>query len=197
MPNSPGRIWTKLLLALVAVAILAAAGSALRHRAAAGSATQPSAAEVLTVTRGTVEKSVESAGKVVPNLEVDIKCRASGEVVQLPVDISQKVKRDDLLCQLDKSDAELAVKSAQVAVETATARVLLSGLAPVTVRQIGDILRGAKDHGVAVLLVEQNLRFATTVADRHYLLAQGRVVEALDNRDVKQREDELLAHLGL
>jgi HlyD family secretion protein len=123
MPNSPGRIWTKLLLALVAVAILAAAGSALRHRAAAGSATQPFAAEVLTVTRGTVEKSVESAGKVVPNLEVDIKCRASGEVVQLPVDISQKVKRDDLLCQLDKSDAELAVKSAQVAVETATARL--------------------------------------------------------------------------
>jgi branched-chain amino acid transport system ATP-binding protein len=71
------------------------------------------------------------------------------------------------------------------------------GLAPVTVRQIGDILRGAKEHGVAVLLVEQNLRFATTVADRHYLLAQGRVVEALDNRDVEQREDELLAHLGL
>ncbi|MBM9439704.1 ABC transporter ATP-binding protein [Actinacidiphila bryophytorum] len=84
----------------------------------------------------------------------------------------------------------------------AGARVLLcdeptEGLAPVTVRQIGDILRGAKEHGVAVLLVEQNLRFATTVADRHYLLAQGRVVEALDNRDVKQREDELLAHLGL
>ncbi|UWE12225.1 ABC transporter ATP-binding protein [Actinacidiphila bryophytorum] len=84
----------------------------------------------------------------------------------------------------------------------AGARVLLcdeptEGLAPVTVRQIGDILRGAKEHGVAVLLVEQNLRFATTVADRHYLLAQGRVVEALDNRDVEQREDELLAHLGL
>lgn len=84
----------------------------------------------------------------------------------------------------------------------AGARVLLcdeptEGLAPVAVRQIGGILRGAKEHGVSVLLVEQNLRFATTVADRHYLLAQGRVVEALDNRDVKRREDELLAHLGL
>ncbi|MFD8212524.1 ABC transporter ATP-binding protein [Streptomyces sp. NPDC059697] len=84
----------------------------------------------------------------------------------------------------------------------AGARVLLcdeptEGLAPVIVQQIGEILRGAKEHGVSVLLVEQNLRFAATVAERHYLLAQGRIVEALDNADVRQREGELLAHLGL
>jgi branched-chain amino acid transport system ATP-binding protein len=84
----------------------------------------------------------------------------------------------------------------------AGARVLLcdeptEGLAPVIVQQIGEILRGAKEHGVSVLLVEQNLRFATTVADRHYLLAQGRIVESLDNADVRQRERELLAYLGL
>ncbi|HEY5835238.1 ABC transporter ATP-binding protein [Streptomyces sp.] len=84
----------------------------------------------------------------------------------------------------------------------AGARVLLcdeptEGLAPVIVRQIGEILRGAKDDGVSVLLVEQNLRFAATVADRHYLLAQGRIVESLDNADVRQREGELLAYLGL
>ncbi|MEV0492051.1 ABC transporter ATP-binding protein [Streptomyces atratus] len=84
----------------------------------------------------------------------------------------------------------------------AGARVLLcdeptEGLAPVIVQQIGEILRGAKEHGVSVLLVEQNLRFAATVADRHYLLAQGRIVESLDNTDVRQREGELLAYLGL
>ncbi|MFE0511471.1 ABC transporter ATP-binding protein [Streptomyces sp. NPDC058964] len=72
----------------------------------------------------------------------------------------------------------------------AGARLLLcdeptEGLAPVAVQRIGEILREAKQHGVAVLLVEQNLRFATTVADRHYLLAQGRVVESLDNDDVR------------
>lgn len=82
------------------------------------------------------------------------------------------------------------------------ARVLLcdeptEGLAPVIVQQIGEILREAKDDGVAVLLVEQNLRFATTVADRHYLLAQGRLVESLDNAGVREREGELLAYLGL
>jgi branched-chain amino acid transport system ATP-binding protein len=82
------------------------------------------------------------------------------------------------------------------------ARLLLcdeptEGLSPLLVRQVGDILRQAKQHGVAVLLVEQNLRFATTVADRHYLLAEGRIVESLDNERVREREGELLQYLGI
>lgn len=82
------------------------------------------------------------------------------------------------------------------------ARLLLcdeptEGLSPLLVRQVGDILAQAKQHGVAVLLVEQNLRFATTIADRHYLLAEGRIVEALDNASVKEREQDLLQYLGI
>jgi len=82
------------------------------------------------------------------------------------------------------------------------ARVLLcdeptEGLAPIIVQRIGEILCEAKEHGLGVLLVEQNLRFATTVADRHYLLDRGRVIESLANSDVRQRENELLAYLGL
>jgi branched-chain amino acid transport system ATP-binding protein len=82
------------------------------------------------------------------------------------------------------------------------ARLLLcdeptEGLSPLLVTQIGDILRRAKAHGLTVLLVEQNLHFATTVADRHYLLAEGRVVEELANDQVREREHELLAYLGL
>jgi branched-chain amino acid transport system ATP-binding protein len=71
------------------------------------------------------------------------------------------------------------------------------GLAPVIVQRIAEIIREAKRHGVAVLLVEQNVKFAATVADRHYLLAQGRVVESLDNAAFQSRETELLAHLGM
>jgi branched-chain amino acid transport system ATP-binding protein len=71
------------------------------------------------------------------------------------------------------------------------------GLAPVIVQRIAEIIREAKAHGIAVLLVEQNVKFASTVADRHYLLAQGRVVESLDNADFARRESELLAHLGM
>lgn len=71
------------------------------------------------------------------------------------------------------------------------------GLAPVIVQRIGDIIRDIKADGVAVLLVEQNVKFASTVADRHYLLAQGRVVEQLDNATFQAREGELLEHLGI
>jgi branched-chain amino acid transport system ATP-binding protein len=71
------------------------------------------------------------------------------------------------------------------------------GLSPLLIRQIGDILRRVKAEGVTVLLVEQNLHFATTVADRHYLLAEGRVVATLDNAEVKRREHELLEYLGI
>ena len=82
------------------------------------------------------------------------------------------------------------------------ARLLLAdepteGLAPILVRRIGEIIADVKAHGVVVLLIEQNLHFATTVADRHYLVAQGSVVETLDNAEVRERERELLAYLGI
>jgi branched-chain amino acid transport system ATP-binding protein len=82
------------------------------------------------------------------------------------------------------------------------ARLLLmdepsEGLAPVVVARIGAIIRETKATGVGVLLIEQNVKFAATVADRHYLLSQGRVVEALDNSEFQRREGELLEHLGI
>ncbi|MPZ00492.1 MAG: ATP-binding cassette domain-containing protein [Actinophytocola sp.] len=82
------------------------------------------------------------------------------------------------------------------------ARILLAdepteGLAPLLVQRIGEIIRTVKEHGVTVLLIEQNVHFASTVADRHYLIAQGRVVESLDNAEVRQREHELLEYLGI
>jgi branched-chain amino acid transport system ATP-binding protein len=82
------------------------------------------------------------------------------------------------------------------------ARLLLAdepteGLAPLLVQQIGEIIRTVKAHGVTVLLIEQNIHFASTVADRHYLMSQGRVVESLDNAEIERREQELLEYLGI
>ncbi|MDP9319469.1 MAG: ABC transporter ATP-binding protein [Chloroflexota bacterium] len=82
------------------------------------------------------------------------------------------------------------------------ARLLLldeptEGLAPILVQQIAAILRDAKAEGRTVLLVEQNLRFATAVADRHYLLSGGMIVATLGNDEVRARESELLQHLGI
>jgi branched-chain amino acid transport system ATP-binding protein len=65
------------------------------------------------------------------------------------------------------------------------------------VAQIGTIIREIKATGAGVLLVEQNVKFAATVADRHYLLSQGRIVETLDNAEFQRREGELLKYLGI
>ena len=71
------------------------------------------------------------------------------------------------------------------------------GLAPVIVNAIGDLIREIKKSGVTILLVEQNMRFATSVADRHYLMVHGRIVESMSNADAIAREQDLLAHLGV
>ena len=58
------------------------------------------------------------------------------------------------------------------------------GLAPVIVQRIGEIIRQLKGRGFTILLVEQNFRFAATVADRHYVMEDGRVVDMIAAADV-------------
>jgi branched-chain amino acid transport system ATP-binding protein len=71
------------------------------------------------------------------------------------------------------------------------------GLAPAIVDQIGGLIQTMKADGVTILLVEQNVRFATSVADRHYVVAGGQVVQMLDNAEFTAREAELLSMLGV
>ncbi|MGD1066735.1 MAG: ABC transporter ATP-binding protein [Vulcanimicrobiaceae bacterium] len=71
------------------------------------------------------------------------------------------------------------------------------GLAPVIVERIGQLIRAMKADGMTVLLVEQNVRFATGVADRHHIVVHGTVAQTLDNADVIARERELLDLLGV
>jgi branched-chain amino acid transport system ATP-binding protein len=71
------------------------------------------------------------------------------------------------------------------------------GLAPVIVNAIGDLILEMKKSGLTILLVEQNIRFATRVADRHYLMVHGKIAESMTNAEVIQRESDLLAHLGV
>jgi branched-chain amino acid transport system ATP-binding protein len=71
------------------------------------------------------------------------------------------------------------------------------GLAPVIVDRIGEIVKQMKADGISVLLVEQNVRFAAAVADRHHIVADGRVEQVLDTADLIARETELLSLLGV
>jgi branched-chain amino acid transport system ATP-binding protein len=82
------------------------------------------------------------------------------------------------------------------------ARLLLldeptEGLAPVIVQQIGRTIAKLKAQGFTILLVEQNFRFAATVADRHYVIEHGRVADMIRNADLDASMDKLHDYLGV
>jgi branched-chain amino acid transport system ATP-binding protein len=82
------------------------------------------------------------------------------------------------------------------------ARLLLldeptEGLAPVIVQQIGALIRTLKTKGFTILLVEQNFRFAATVADRHYVVEHGRVVDDIANDRLNDNIEKLQEYLGV
>jgi branched-chain amino acid transport system ATP-binding protein len=71
------------------------------------------------------------------------------------------------------------------------------GLAPVIVQRIGEVIRTLKSRGFTILLVEQNFRFAATVADRHYVMEDGRVVDMIAAADVQASIGKLQTYLGV
>ena len=71
------------------------------------------------------------------------------------------------------------------------------GLAPVIVQQIGRTIGKLKEKGFTILLVEQNFRFAATVADRHYVMEHGRVVDMIPNAALEANMTKLHEYLGV
>ena len=65
------------------------------------------------------------------------------------------------------------------------------------VQRIGEVIRTLKSRGFTILLVEQNFRFAATVADRHYVMEDGRVVDTMAAADVQANVGKLQAYLGV
>ena len=82
------------------------------------------------------------------------------------------------------------------------ARLLLldeptEGLAPVIVKQIGRTIGQLKARGFTILLVEQNFHFAATVADRHYVMEHGRIVDMIANSELDAKMPKLHEYLGV
>jgi branched-chain amino acid transport system ATP-binding protein len=71
------------------------------------------------------------------------------------------------------------------------------GLAPVIIEQIGRTIARLKQEGFTIILVEQNFRFAQTVADRHYVVEQGKVIDMIPNAALDRNIDKLHAYLGV
>ncbi len=82
------------------------------------------------------------------------------------------------------------------------ARLLLldeptEGLAPVIIQQIGKTIRALKSQGFTILLVEQNFRFASTVADRYYIMEHGRIIDRFANAELDANIEKLHDYLGV
>jgi branched-chain amino acid transport system ATP-binding protein len=71
------------------------------------------------------------------------------------------------------------------------------GLAPVIIQQIGRTIRALKERGFTILLVEQNFHFASTVADRYYVMEHGRIVDEFANSELEGNTDKLHDYLGV
>jgi branched-chain amino acid transport system ATP-binding protein len=82
------------------------------------------------------------------------------------------------------------------------ARLLLldeptEGLAPVIIQQIGKTIHILKEQGFTILLVEQNFRFASTVADRYYVMEHGRIIDRFSNSELDANVEKLHDYLGV
>ncbi len=71
------------------------------------------------------------------------------------------------------------------------------GLAPVIIDQIGVAVRALKQRGFTIVLVEQNFRFAATIADRHYVMDRGKVVDTISSDQLEANTERLHAWLGV
>jgi len=71
------------------------------------------------------------------------------------------------------------------------------GLAPVIIQQIGQTIKRLKGEGFTILLVEQNFRFAATVADRYYIVEHGKIIDGFANAELQSNMDKLHTYLGV
>jgi HlyD family secretion protein len=153
--------------ALIVVLIVGGLWVSLGRGEAQNPAAQPTTVQV---TRGDIRLAVACTGRVVSNLDVDIKCKASGEVIKLPFDISDKVKKDDLLMELDPVDQQRVLHQAEVELSASQARLAIA---------------------------KQNLTIAestlTTDRKRAEATLQSAQVRAADTRAKAERMKQLLA----
>ena len=71
------------------------------------------------------------------------------------------------------------------------------GLAPVIVQALGRMIRTLKERGYTIIIVEQNFRFAAPLADRHYVIEHGRIVEMVTMAELASKIDKLHVLLGV
>ena len=74
---------------------------------------------------------------------------------------------------------------------------ITEGLAPVIKQTLGRVIRDLKERGFTIVLVEQNFRFAAPLADRHYVMENGRIAESFSAHELESKQDTLHTYLGV
>lgn len=74
---------------------------------------------------------------------------------------------------------------------------ITEGLAPVIVQKLGEVLVKLKEKGLTIVLVEQNFRFAAPLADRHYLMEHGKIIDEISAAELPSKQEFLSQSLGV
>lgn len=74
---------------------------------------------------------------------------------------------------------------------------MTEGLAPVIVETLGETIRELRQRGLTIVLVEQNFHFAAPLADRHYIIENGRVAETVDGSEIEAKAEHINQYLSV
>ena len=147
------------------------------------------------------ERAIFSSLSVEENLMLPPQVRPGGLTVEQIFELFPNIK-ERLSSQGTKlSGGEQQMLSIGRILRTGAKLLLLDepteGLAPVIVQQIGRTIARLKQQGFTIVLVEQNFHFARSVADRHYVVEQGRVIDTIPNDQLDANIDKLHRYLGV
>jgi branched-chain amino acid transport system ATP-binding protein len=147
------------------------------------------------------ERGIFASLNVLENLLLPPKVKDGGFTVERVYELFPNLKERQRSQGTKLSGGEQQMLAIGRILRTGASLLLLDepteGLAPVIVQQIGRSIRRLKEEGLTVLLVEQNFRFAQTVADRHYVMENGRVVDMIPNAELEANMDRVHEYLGV
>jgi branched-chain amino acid transport system ATP-binding protein len=147
------------------------------------------------------ERGIFASLNVLENLLLPPKVKEGGYSVERVYELFPNLKERQRSQGTKLSGGEQQMLAIGRILRTGASLLLLDepteGLAPVIVQQIGRSIRKLKEEGLTVLLVEQNFRFAQTVADRHYVMENGRVVDMIPNAELEAKMDRVHEYLGV
>ena len=147
------------------------------------------------------ERGIFASLDVRENLLLPPKIKSGGLAIESILDLFPNL-RERMSSQGTKlSGGEQQMRAIARILRTGATLLMLDepteGLAPVIIEQIGLTIKKLKESGFTILLVEQNFRFASTVADRYFVMEHGKIIDTFANSELSANMEKLHAYLGV